>query len=235
MNWHFQTLVQAWAAEHSSKPIKELDSDRRLKNGPSCDFAIERSNDRLELIECKRFRPERAADTRSRDALFEKLSSRIPSAADQLNVTAVALGAAKCDTHLLVDITAYTDPVITSYSLAEATEVGGLDGSAVAAIRTELTTLGSGVDKITLCWHAPVTIAGRFRAIVQRATTVVDSKPEMLNYAGWTVEAYPLQRAEYRELRVSAVARSLAWILTTFRGLSSPETFVKMGPITRVE
>lgn len=230
LDWHFQTLVQAWAVNHSSNRIKELESDLRLKGSRSCDFAIERSKNRLELLECKRFRPEHTPQTGSIDALIGKLRSRVPDAADQLKVTAKVLGATQCDTHLLIDITAYSDLVAASSSVGEATEFGGFPDETISGLRAELTTLGVGIDKVTLCWHAPVKIAGRFRAIVQRVTTVVDSKPvKMLDYSGWTVEAYPLG-SEYREFRVSAVARSVEGILTSFRNLSSPETFFTTGP-----
>jgi hypothetical protein len=211
-----------------------LQADERFRDTPTCDFAVERESGRIELLECKRFHSGTNKDGNGVASAVAKLSDRIPDAVKQLRSSAAVIGAERCDQHLLIDIAAYGGSTrITPVGELEIEETG-LAADEVQAIAAAIMPLIADLHKVTLCWHSHLKINGRYRAIVQRAESPLVRRDHMLNYAGWTVEAYPQRNLEYREIRVSSIARSLSWIVASYNNLSSPEAFFTVGPEVRL-
>ena len=225
LDWHFQLLVQAWASEHSLTPVKDLQNDERFRNRPACDFAIERPSGRLELLEAKRFHPAATDSGNDLSSAIDRLAQRVPDAIAQLESTAEVIGSERCDRHLLIDVTAYGRMPRISKQGDLTIEETDLTPDALRAIAESIEPLGVGLDRLTLCWNSYVKIDGRYGGIVHRTHSPRSVSDQMLDYTGWTVEAYPMRRLEYREMRVSSVARSISWIVASYNNLYSPETF----------
>lgn len=233
LDWHFQLLVQAWAAAHSHAPVKDLQNDQRFRDRRACDFAIERPSG-LELLEAKRFHPAVGEHDNDIASAISKLTARLPDALEQLTSTAAVIGKERCKRHLLVDVTAYGQMPRSSKQGGLAIEETGLAPGELKVILDAIEPVTVGLDKLTLCWNSYVKLDGRYRAIVHRTHSRLPANAEMLEYVGCTVEAYPLRRLEYRELRVSSVARDLSWLVASYNSLYSPETFSSIGPEVRV-
>jgi hypothetical protein len=227
LDWHFQILVQAWSAQRGFTALRDLQDDSRFSGKRSCDFALSRANGRTELLECTRVHPASSQGSTNLQALITKIADRLPDKISQLRSSACVIGVPNCNQHLLIDISAYARTVKSKMYGAVEVEVTGLQKSELATIAAALNPYCEGLAQVTLCWHELVRLNGMYRAIIQQTRTLLDKQPdtEVLRYAGWTVEGYPMSKAEYREFRVSTTARSLDWIVTSYNNLSSPETF----------
>jgi hypothetical protein len=235
LDWHFQILVQAWVAG-SLGSLKDLRDDPRFKNRRACDFCLPRSNSRFELLECKRVHSATDQISDSIEPVVAKIIDRLPNAIDQMERTADVLGKDVCDLHLLIDISAYTGHWQTTKCCEVQVEVGGFNEEQLPRIALAVAHHCGKLSRLTLCWYAAVKLDGRYRAIIQRSKIVFGETPTtaLLDYKGWTVEGYPRSNEEYCEYRVSGIARTIDWIVSSFNSLSSPETFVKAGPMIRV-
>lgn len=236
LDWHFQILVQAWASSKALGPVKDLQDDPRFKNQRACDFRLRRGNGRSELLECKRVHPITDQIGDPVQGVIAKIIDRLPDGIDQLRRTAAVIGTDVCDQHLLVDISAYAGSSLRTMCGAVQVDVGGFQEEQLSEITARIAPQCTGLARLTLCWHAPIKLDGMYRAIIQRSKVVFGQgrAPGLLHCEGWTVEGYPMSNTEYREFRVSSVARSLDWIVASYNSMSSPETFIKFGPKQRV-
>ena len=185
LDWHFQTMVQAWAATNSQRPIKDLQTEARFQSRRSCDFAIVRPSSRTELLECKRLHihPENNRPHKRLEEVTSKITQLLPEAHDQLKSTADIIGPKDCDLHLLIDITAYADSHHVIQKPANQVKLRGFHDNDLELIAFEITPMCNEFTQVTLCWHSLVWIDGLYRAIVQKSMVLLNpsASPELLN------------------------------------------------------
>jgi len=238
LDWQFQTLVQAWAATEGFGQPRDLRASNRVDGRRVCDFLVTLGTGGSDLLECKRYHPEKTASDPVAAATI-KILDRLPGAADQLSQSATTLNAVAACRHLLIDIAAYCGAATVIEAGGVPVEVLGFDqGQIDLVLDAVVPNLPAGpqrIDKVSLCWRNSLNIGGGPCAIVQHVSSrAVAGCSSVFEYGGWTVEAYPLRASKYRELRVSTVPRSISWIVTTFNNLFSPETFFTIGPEEQV-
>ena len=94
------------------------------------------------------------------------------------------------------------------------------------------TELSLRYHEITICWSNIFYFERKPRVLAYNACPILIGPPRehRLNYNGWTIEFYPLGRrsGEYRHLCISSVARSRAWIKTSWLGCT--DNLVIYGP-----
>ena len=119
------------------------------------------------------------------------------------------------ETYDCKDISAYGKNCISD--LGDYNIVGVLESKEIKQIIADLETYKfAGIDEITFCWSELYVFEDRPRTFAYRTTPFKINKntPSLFNYEGWTIEFYPLGKKtnEFKELRISSIARSQAWI-----------------------
>ena len=89
------------------------------------------------------------------------------------------------------------------------------------------------IDFVTLCWSEVYVFENKPRATTYRSETfsIEGYKSKFANYGGWTIEFYPLGKKtnEFKELRISSIARSQAWIKASWH--SCIDNLITFGPV----
>jgi len=220
-DWMCSILFQGWVKH--KKPIFKISKDLRYvvprQNGRDvCDFKIEGDNVRPTLVECKRKHP--AANEKSYSETIPKViqnivTGPISKARKQFKDTEERLNEGKFYKLLILDIASYgSDSVL---ELEDMKIIGLQKDTDIDSTIDELKQHSiSGIDEIIICWSNVYLFGGIPRALVYYTHPFHFShrKKNKIDYQGWTVELYPTgkQLHEFRELRISSIARSRSWI-----------------------
>jgi len=238
-DWHFERLVQATASAQGFGPVADLKYDSRFKGQRVCDFALTAADSPVELLEVKRVHPALRPDSNRTKRAAKKVLERLDDAIEQIKNTACVIRASHACKHALFDVSAYAIDKRKVEMKPGSVYVVGFSQEEIDEIHKTLASKAGeklrSLHKITLCSQEIVFIDRKATAIIQHANSrhLVPTIGASLKYEGWTVEGYPIKSSEYAELRVSSTVRSLEWIKTTYNNCSSPETFIKIGPVER--
>ena len=211
------TLFQGWI-KRKNFPFKISKDLRNVvpKNLQSCDFLLEGKRNKT-LVECKRVHfINEIKDNNDLITNIEKKSiDWINKSIPQFESTEKFLNEKNYYRHLILDISAYGKNCISDFG--DYNIVGLLESKEIKQIIANLETYEfAGIDEITFCWSELYMFEDKPRTFVYRTTPLKINKktPSLFNYEGWTIEFYPLEKKtnEFKELRISSVARSQAWI-----------------------
>lgn len=228
------TLFQGWV-RHTS-PQYSISKDLRNvapKGVSACDFLVEGSGISPTLIECKRIHPSQAI--KKRETLIHEICLKaedwVMTSLGQFASSEKFLNDGKHSWHLILDISEYGNDSVTSFE--DYSVSGLLETDEIQDVLKHLGKLGvNGLDEITLCWRNIFFFEEKLRAFVYYTLPFIIGSPKehCLNYSGWTIEFYPLgkRHAEYRELRISSVAREKAWIRASWHNLT--DNLVSFAP-----
>jgi len=232
------TLFQGWV-KTSNSPFK-ISKDLRSvvpKNNQACDFLLEDKRNRI-LIECKRIHSLKEAKNNNDlvTSIVEKSIIRIRNSILQFESTAKFLNANSYNRFLVLDVSAYGKNCIRY--LGDNSIVGLLESKEIKQIITDLQRYKiEGIDEIILCWSELYVFENKPRTFVFRTTPLKINKdtPSLFSYEGWTIEFYPLSKRtnEFKELRISAIARSQAWIKASW--YSCTDNLIDFGPEETLE
>ncbi len=225
------TLFQGWI--RSESPQYHISKDLRCvapKGMPACDFQVKGNGISPTLIECKRIHPSR--EIKGREELIRhiiaKAQKRINSSLEQFSSSEKFLKDGEHLWHLILDLSEYGKDRFTSFE--DCTILGLLDTDEIQDVVKHLDEVEvGGLDEITICWSNVIYFEKKPRALVYNTFHKIIGTPREppLNYKGWTIEFYPFSRCfnEYRDLRISSVARSRDWIRVSW--LSSTDNLVR--------
>ncbi len=230
-------LVQASAYLVGFAGIHDLRDDLRFRKKRNCEFSLPRNDGRFDLFECKRTHPASASQISSEAEIAAKLYSILKERAmNQLDESAKVIGNV-ASRHVLLDVSGYVNRSWNASDLGDSVKIFGFTKEQVTVIAEEFRSLLAkephSIGEVTLCWRQIVRINGKFHAIIHNATTIFrrpGSTPSEFQYQGWTLEAYPMEKKDYRELRVSNCVRTLGEIMTSYNDLSHPQSFFGVGP-----
>ena len=217
-------LFQGWMKDQPDITISKDMKSIVPKGNKACDFLI-KNGDKNILIECKRIHSNKTYD--SYDDFIINISKKcvgwIESALDQIESTENFINEGKSERHVLVDISSFGKTIhneFDQYSL-----IGLQQESDIAKIIENIKEhCGVDIDCVTICWTGTYIFEKKPRVIVYKSNSfsLTENLPNFVNYGGWTVEFYPLgkQTDEFKELRISKIARSddwikLSWLSTT--------------------
>jgi len=227
------TLFQGWI-KSKNLPFK-ISKDLRFivpKNLQACDFLLEGKGNQI-LVECKRVHS--IKEIKDNNDLITNIVNKsvnlIDKSIPQFKSTEKFLNENHYYRHLILDISAYGENCIRYFG--DHNIVGLLESKEIKQIIAVLETYKlAGIDEITLCWSELYVFEDKPRTFVYRTTPFKINKdtPSLFNYEGWTIEFYPLGKKtnEFKELRISSIARSQAWIKTSWH--SCIDNLITFGP-----
>jgi hypothetical protein len=211
------TLFQGWIK--SKNPPFRISKDLRNivpKNLQACDFLLEDKKNQT-LVECKRVHSIKEFKDNNDliTSIVKKSVSWIDKSVSQFESTAEFLNENNFHRHLILDISAYGKNCISHFG--DHTIVGLLESKEIKQIIADLETYEfAGIDEITFCWSELYIFEDKPRTFAYRTIPFKINKDthSLFNYEGWTIEFYPLGKKtnEFKELRISSIARSQAWI-----------------------
>jgi len=230
------TLFQGWIK--SKNPSFKISKDLRNivpKDSRACDYLLEsRTNHTLvTLVECKRVHSVKEfVDT---DDLVTDIAKKsfnwIDESLSQFESTEKFLRESDNYRHVILDISAYGSNCISDFG--DHSIVGLLETKEIMQLisvfeATEIT----GIDEITFCWSELYMFEDKPRTFVYRTAPFKINKDtsSLFNYEGWTIEFYPSGKKtnEFKELRISSIARSQAWIKASWH--SCIDNLLTFGP-----
>jgi len=226
-------LFQGWMKNQDffqiSKDLKNVTKGKR-----ACDFLLENKKKEKILVECKRMHPTQSFD--SHDDLIINISKKsvswIEKSLEQIKSTEEFFGEGRLERHVLLDISAFGRHYyreIEDYSI-----IGLLYESEISDIIKNIKEHCSvDIDCVNLCWIEVYIFQNLPRALTYRSETFSLSGKEtkFKKYGGWTIELYPLgmKTNELKELRISKVDRSQAWIRASWH--SCTDNLLTFGPV----
>jgi hypothetical protein len=228
------TLFQGWVRHTSPQYYISKDLRCMAPDGMSaCDFQVKGNGFPPTLIECKRIHP--SLDIKGREELIQHIVGKahkwINLSLEQFSSSEKFLNDGKHLWHLILDISGYGKDRLTFFE--DHAISGLLDTDEIQDVVKHLRRLKvNGLDEITICWSNIFYFERKPRVLAYNACPILIGPPRehRLNYNGWTIEFYPLGRrsGEYRHLCISSVARSRAWIKTSWLGCT--DNLVIYGP-----
>lgn len=232
-------MVRGWLYLKDFGHLTDLDFDRRFRDNKKCDYAIQHSDEYIELIECKRLRPDRTTNEDQSMSAAKKIIRKLGSVVEQFEGAAKVLGDSVQNNLLMVDISEYNKTGQQYGSGKKSIRLIGFQDNEIEQIVSILLTSSNEhsrvPDRITICWNVIVEIDGVFAAIVQRSRTLCFDKRILMKfeYSGWTAEAYSIASSGSGNIRVASQAFSVDRIITTFNMARDPGAFAKAGkPVT---
>lgn len=208
------TLFQGWIK--SKKSSLKIGKDLRNtvpKSMKVCDFLLEHDGNQA-LIECKRIHSTKE-DKNLIESIKEKSYYWRDKAISQFESTEKSLNSNNFCRHLILDISDYGKNCKNNFG--DYYTVGLSESEEIKQVIDGLKSYGSSkIDEITICWSVLYVFEGKPRAFVYRTVPLKINRHTsgLFNYEGWTIEFYPLGKEtnEFRELRISSIARTDAWI-----------------------
>jgi hypothetical protein len=237
-DFHFSKLFQGWwHSKHKGDRIKDLALDSRLKEPRSrlCDYAIPPEDSDIELVECKRIHPHPLKSSSFEDLADKIVDKTNNEAGVQFSETEKKLsqqGKRIFCKNFLLDISYYSNP--EAKKVDNGFEVSGFAKEEIDHIKDLVLSrsVNKGlVDRIMLCWSQVVYKGELPIAIQQQVVPMLlnEQAKDIVNYQGWTVEAYP-RKEDLRsivETRVSTCSRGLPWIKAGYH--SETDSLLKWG------
>lgn len=210
-------LFQGWIKNQDFFEISKDLKNIVTKGKSACDFLLESKGQKKILVECKRIHSTKKF--RSYDELIEIISKKtvgwVEKSLDQIESTEDFFNEGRTERHVLVDVSSFGKNCHRDFG--DCTIIGLLSQQEIKDVAENVKKYcAADVDCITLCWSEVYIFENKPRAIAYRSETfsINNSKVVFVNYGGWTVEFYPSgkQTSEFKELRISKVARSKDWI-----------------------
>ncbi len=229
-------LFQGWIKDQNTFQISK-DLKNIVTEGKACDFLLESKQKEKILIECKRIHSDQSFNCHH--DLIEKVSKKsvnwIEKSLEQIENTENFLGLGRCERHVLLDISSFGRQYyreIKDYSI-----IGLLYEQEINAITLNILKYCSAdIDCITLCWTEVYIFENKPRALIYRTVNFPLTEKELnfKDYGGWSIEFYPLgkQTNEFKELRISKVALSKAWIRASWHACT--DNLLTFGPTDRL-
>jgi hypothetical protein len=237
-NFYFSKLFQGWwNSEHKLDRIIDLALDSRLKEQPGrlCDYAIPPKDSDIELVECKRIHPHPLTNSSFEDLADKIVDKANNEAGVQFSETEKKLsqeGKRIFCKNFLLDISYYSN--LEAKKVYNGFEVSGFAKEEIDQIKSLVLSrnVNKGLlDRIMLCWSQVVYKGELPIAIQQQVVPMLlnDQAKDIINYQGWTVEAYPRREdlCSIVETRVSTCARGLPWIKAGYH--SETDSLLKWG------
>jgi|GEM_PF-6100288 len=210
-------LFQGWI---KNQKIFEISKDLKnivTRGRSACDFLLENKGQKKILVECKRIHSTKDFD--SYDEFIKAISKKsvgwVEKSLDQIESTENYFDEGRAERHVLIDVSSFGKKLHRDFR--DCTIIGLLSRYEIKDIIKNIKEFCVvDIDCVTLCWSEVYVFENKPRAIAYRSETfsINDFKTMFANYGGWTVEFYPLgkQTSEFKELRISKVARSKDWI-----------------------
>ncbi len=232
-------LFQGWVKTANTPYGISKDLRNELpKESKACDFLLKSENGLSILAECKRVHSSIAINNPEElvERVINKATNWVANAINQFESTEKFLGSNKYYRYLVFDISDYGKDCTHVFN--DYTIVGLLDNDEISRIIPAFEALKiEGIDEIVFCWSNLYLFEGKPRALAYYTIPLkTNHKANVtLGYSGWTIEYYPMgkQTEEYRELRISSIARAPAWIRTSWYGYT--DQLITFGEIQQLE